>query len=367
MASQSTDPKGQNPNLQKPFQEKKGVLSIVGGFVDRLLGSDTPQDKDLTFSESQLNHQPMAATDDPKNKPSNTSSVQHSSKLPSISTNKMLPRSVFTVEILVTAGPRKSISDYNNPAQRELGEDAAGACYLENNLIFWLADGTSDQSSLYDLSARGLAQSLGNEFVIYIQNWLYRKNPNEPFDISHVFKAVEEKWLKRLKFWIKGADEETRKRIWDIFQERKDNARMLEWSTTFLGGIISYADNEDKLLIVNYGDTVGLYIDSNQSIHTIDRNSSKFAIRAIWSDLNAEPYTEILVKNKNPFIARPVNNVIFMTDGNSKQSPDALLKDLKTKASQGDVFNDPVALVKKMREYSMDDRAVVICQKVNLT
>src|SRR4051794_26677232 len=90
-------------------------------------------------------------------------------------------RGPFVAEVLVSAGPRKSATEYREDlTNTELCEDCAGLCWVGEQLVFWLCDGGSNAKILprlplceeedqtppvFGFSARILAQDLGNAFV----------------------------------------------------------------------------------------------------------------------------------------------------------------------------------------------------------
>src|SRR3954447_5313774 len=90
-------------------------------------------------------------------------------------------RGPFVTEVLVSAGPRKSATEYREDlTNAELCEDCAGLCFVREQLVFWLCDGGSNAKILprlpqleeedetppvFGFSARVLAQDLGNATV----------------------------------------------------------------------------------------------------------------------------------------------------------------------------------------------------------
>jgi hypothetical protein len=205
------------------------------------------------------------------------------------------PRQTFIAEVLVSAGPRKSVAEFRDDSTNaELCEDCGGLCWVGDQLLFWLCDGgsnarilprlpsgeDSEAASIAGFSARILAQDLGRAFVERISRVLTCRETVSEVDLpATVFTPIASTWEERLYRYIAYCDERDIPLIETLPKRYKDNAvaRRLDWTSTFTGGV--FVPAERRIMLINYGASGGLVIAEPPAI--IEPNSDYLGMVAI--------------------------------------------------------------------------------------
>lgn len=190
----------------------------------------------------------------------------------------------FTIELLVSAGPRKDPVRYGQDgALRESGEDAGGVVFLPGFCVFWIADGTSQEPALPGFSSRILAQDLGSCFQQAAIRLLWPtrsgsapKAAGQPALLRRItldaFGLLQELWQERLAGYWDGLSPEMVTRTLEAFARCGDGVRRLRWSSTLLGGVADLAAG--SLRVANFGDSAGIVYGSGTDPVPVVPNAS---------------------------------------------------------------------------------------------
>lgn len=262
----------------------------------------------------------------------------------------------YYLELLVSSGPRKE--DYaNNTALRELGEDAGGILTLPGMSFFWIADGTSQQSILYDFSSRIFAQDIG---VSYQQAALkeYKINNDVSMEniIKNTFSYVEDEWKCRLQTRWGRLNEAEKEQLIMALVLCGDDSRRKTWSSTFLCGVIYHATM--KLCYINAGDCGGLFTTSDNNVTLITPNSKRVFMAIDWYPGAQLPICTLIraadIEHDISY-QKGIKNFIFLTDGNTSGS----LKNFLAILQQQPSFESISHILKRLRQNSYDDKTVL--------
>jgi len=268
-----------------------------------------------------------------------------------------MPLTYYYLELLVSPGPRKE-KYKSNPAMRELGEDAGGILTLPRASFFWIADGTSEESVLYDFSSRIFAQDLGLCYQKVALNEYKNKDIklNLNIIIKKTFVEIENLWKERLKKRWDKLNESQQDQFINNLIHCGDNTRRRSWSSTFLGGFINYETME--LMYFNAGDCGGFFNNLNDEMTLIIPNRKRIFIvidcypedqYPICTLIRASDIEEKIGNEKN------VKNFAFITDGNTNRSLNKLLYTLLEQNSIQSISY----LLKRLRQKTYDDRAIL--------
>lgn len=183
----------------------------------------------------------------------------------------------FTIEVLVSAGPRKGAREYEtDPVSAELCEDCAGSAWIGNNkLVVWLSDGASNGwmlprlrksaggSALAGLGfhTRALAKDLGPVFVTRAAAALGTGGELPPTLVADAFSALARQWEERLSAYL--ALIETRGLREQLLAQLPETLRV-DWSATFTGGIFDVPTRQ--LTIWNCGNAGGLVMAGSSEV-----------------------------------------------------------------------------------------------------
>lgn len=295
------------------------------------------------------------------------------------------------LEALVSAGPRKmSVSEYEaDGGGADLCEDGAGVLLKGDGAYFWLADGASNgpviipsYHSEYEpegdktqtnfryptLSARILSQDLGRVFT----DLLSECNETEIEFLSADFrnKAAEriiELWDDRFRRFLKAHSAEELDAVAQKLPTYRDGGYVLDWSSTFLAGRLSYAHGKNILQVCNFGDCSGLIVTKERSVLECSPQKSRIFMRCVIGRGTLSPESSIkfqLTLKEEPGTQSNYENVscfMFSSDGFAKGGAASLRKIAEKIIQDGDQverkFRD-IARNYLGKEY--DDKALVI-------
>lgn len=209
----------------------------------------------------------------------------------------------FRVNVFSSPGLRKD-TEY-----RELGEDAVGFLYEDNQVILWLADGAPGAEIVIDdgssFGSRSLARYIGECF----EETAFENKNIEP-------KEVFAKSLENVKSMLNDKFEG----IFDYLREKKDKLPIcqdnekefykLDWSVSFVGGII---DAETmKGCIISAGDCLSILLEDKTRLIT----NKDGRIFVSWkSPKEMESFEIEMVENSTVHNVNTINGIILMSDG----------------------------------------------------
>ncbi len=219
-------------------------------------------------------------------------------------------------EILLAGGRRHACKE------EELCEDAAGLHFFDKGVVFYISDGTSDETGVGPFSSRYLANSLGYYFIETFLDNNFSKKENvlsekdfleerfsfpppspllkkmaredeEDIHVSDVFPDVvsvfhealdrlSQAWKKELIFFQKK--EENRDLLKEAlvpYQDPKNDAscHLLSFSTTFCAGVLKHEGR--SLRLIKIGDIDVAVKDKENSLHRLNSHRERLFVQLI--------------------------------------------------------------------------------------
>lgn len=266
---------------------------------------------------------------------------------------------LYFFELMTSPGPRKDPATYGSAIARELGEDAAGLINLPGYTLFWLSDGTSDESVLHGFSARILAQDAGLYLCEAAEESASSGNPLDLLNLLNKgLNKIFVHWQERMDMrWKTLQDGGETKSFQKMFVPCGDGSLQISWSTTFLAGLLCHETG--NLEIANLGDAGCLVQNlAGESMPTAIGYDRLFVKMLTEPDADRSPKVYINPNNILPEriqVFKNVDALLCLTDGNSVVP----LRKLFEQHSQRGVAG-LAALIKQSRGLSYDDRTLLL-------
>lgn len=277
----------------------------------------------------------------------------------------------FSFEVLLSAGPRKNPEDYEGGLYRELGEDAAGVVALPGMTLFWLADGTGDESVLPGFSARILAQDAGTTFAECARR-LCRTTGVE-FEFSLLVRATLDSlaalWRTRLEErWrnLRQRGEETS--LLRSFDLCGDGWRRKSWSSTLVAGRVKHQSG--LLEAINLGDGGFLVEEQGADVRMLDRSVGRLWICLEHpsgdqqsAERDAPPSIKMQpdpMQDVDVLRFENVRWVLCMSDGVGAGPIEPIVK------TRHGGIESLAALFKRLRQKTYDDQTLILGRRLDL-
>jgi len=273
------------------------------------------------------------------------------------------------VEVLVSAGPRKSPGRYEaDPASAELCEDCAGIAWVGQRPLLGLGDGASeamvwprlreaetnasDGSKGLGFSTRALAKDLVQAFVSHAAAVVARGEEIPPNLAVNAITALALSWEERLNAYLSLVEARgLRQRL----LSQLPAAGKLDWSATFTGGI--FCPDTRRLTVWNFGNAGGLALRRPPEV--IAPNTAYVTFR-VWLE-RQEPLRAHLslcpLTDFTPGHYTDVEGFVLLTDGMERHRLEALLTSLKD-APVESLSDLRLALLRKA-DLTWDDKSLV--------
>ena len=247
------------------------------------------------------------------------------------------------IEALVAAGSRKSPEEYS--ASPELCKDAAGYLTLDEHVVFWVCDGTSDSNALPrhlnqpGFNSRILASDLGQGFGrIAAEALLKGEDPRASLP-KELFDDIVCQWRGRLIEYLRGIENEGKlTALLTRLPLTGDGAYRMKWSSTLLGGI--YNERGRALDILNIGDcgavvmgeephkvlpraTCGIVVANIRADTELDVNVFPIEVKADWEHFESVTcffaMSDGLAKDLGAFLSETEENLKNMPLGDVRR------------------------------------------------
>lgn len=284
--------------------------------------------------------------------------------------------SAFQIEAMVSAGPRKSPADYNDPSKYtpDLGEDAAGVTTLNNAQIWWLCDGTGDGDFVPPvtgqpgLSTRMFARDLGEYFAQWVSAGapLDSNSANQPL----MFATLAHHWQTRIDAHLAAREAEgTLAKFFDEGDTGRLGGFTLKWSSTLLGGVLwRGARGEDILAIYQAGDCGALIArgGSQPGIELVLPNNHRVVVQATFTRspaIRAEVKVFSIGNRIDQRQFQDVEGFAAMSDGLIAGNLTQYLAQLKERLSHLPIEKIGAGL-KSRADKSRDDKSLIVGRRV---
>ncbi len=269
-------------------------------------------------------------------------------------------RGAFSIELLLSSGPRKDPEEYRRDAAcRESGEDAGGVFFFPGGCLFWIADGTSQEPSFPPFSSRTLARDFGT----CLRESIHRKFPgvHGPITLSPIlsdaFELLRCLWEERVGHLPDTPDSDgTHEEFLASFARCADGIRRMSWSSTLLAGLVSF---ESGLLeIANYGDSGGIVYRHEGGSAVIEPNRKRCSLLLEEKADGNSPAVTAVIPSDHPLTvlnSSSVDRFFCMTDGIFTASLERFLTQVRSRPSFSveDMFRN-------LRTLSGDDKTLLV-------